>query len=149
MSAEYRQNIFDHKTLVGKYIQMVIAELAKRAVEHDFSKFGHEEFDAYASALPRFQESEYGSEEYMACIESIKPAIEHHITHNRHHPEYWGELGVNGMSLIDLIEMVCDWIAASQRVPGGQLRLDIQRERFDIGPSLFGVIERTVEDLLG
>jgi hypothetical protein len=31
--------------------------------------------------------------------------LKHHYAHNRHHPEFFGEDGVDGMSLVDVIEM--------------------------------------------
>lgn len=142
----YMQNILGHKRLVGRYLQRVTNALFQRAVEHDYSKFSREEFPQYAAALPRFEKAEYGSEEYKACCKSIQPAIDHHLRVNRHHPEFFPN-GVNDMNLIDVVEMVCDWIAASQRVPGNTLRLDLQKERFGIDDQLFGLISRTVEAL--
>lgn len=145
-TTNYLSNLLGHKQLVGLYLQRVTTALFQRAVEHDYSKFSPEEFWPYAEALPRFEQTEYGSEEYKACCESIKPAIEHHFEANRHHPEHFAN-GINDMNLLDVIEMVCDWIAASQRIPGGKLRLDLQRERFGIDDQLFGLISRTVECL--
>lgn len=143
----YMQNILDHKRKVGYYLQRVVSALFERAVLHDYSKFTPQEFPQYAAALPRFEKSAYGSEEYKVCCRAIKPAIEHHFRVNSHHPEHYPN-GVNDMDLLDVVEMVCDWIAASQRVPGGTLRLDLQRERFGIDDQLFGIIERTVETLV-
>lgn len=139
-------NILNHKRLVAKYVQRVANALFGRAVIHDYSKFGPDEFDPYTKALPRFERTEYGSEEYKAVCESIKPAIQHHITTNRHHPEFFSN-GVNGMNLIDLTEMVCDWLAASHRVTGNRLRLDLQAERFGIDPQLMQIIQNTVDFL--
>lgn len=143
----YMQNLLDHKRLVGLYLQRVTTALFRRAVVHDYSKFAPDEFGPYAAALPRFEKSEYGSDEYKACCESIKPAIEHHFRENRHHPEHFPN-GVNDMNLLDVVEMVCDWMAASQRVPGNTLRLDLQKERFGIDDQLFGLISRTVACLM-
>lgn len=142
----YMQNILDHKRLVGEYLRKMVSALFTRAVEHDASKFSSAEFPHYATALPRFERVEYGSEEYIAICRSIKPALRHHVTTNRHHPEYFPN-GVNDMTLIDVVEMVCDWIAASQRGGGGPLRLDLQRARFGIDDQLFDIICRTVEAL--
>jgi hypothetical protein len=139
-------DVLDHKRLVAKYVQRVANALFGRAVIHDYSKFGPDEFAMYAQALPRFQQAEYGTEAYRVVVESVKPAIQHHVTTNRHHPEYFAD-GINGMNLIDLLEMTCDWLAASQRVPGNRLRLDLQQTRFGIDPQLLRIISNTVEYL--
>ena len=143
LHAKYMWNILDHKRLVAKHVQRVANALFGRAVVHDYSKFGPEEFDAYAGNLPYFEAAKYGSEEYKAACERIRPAMQHHVTSNRHHPEYFPD-GINGMNLIDLVEMVCDWLAASQRVPGDSVHLDIQQKRFGIDPQLMRIIENTV-----
>jgi len=44
----------------------------------------------------------------------MKPAIEHHYKNNRHHPEHFNN-GIDEMNLVDLIELLCDWKAASER----------------------------------
>jgi hypothetical protein len=143
------ENILQHKRLVASYMEQVARDLFRRAIERDLSKFGPEEFDAYEEALPRFEKAVYGTPEYIAVCKSIKPAIEHHITTNRHHPEYFGNTGINGMNLVDLVEMVCDWIAASQRGGGNDLMngLEINKERFHIDDQLFEIIMNTVKQL--
>ena len=147
--SENTDGILQHKRLVASYIQQVINDLIKRAVEHDYSKFSPEEFDAFEEATPNLKNLVYGSEEYRASLRKIKPAIQHHYQVNRHHPEYFGEAGINGMTLIDLLEMVCDWIAATQRVKDGDIDkgLVINKERFHIDDQLFQIIKNTVDSL--
>jgi hypothetical protein len=54
------------------------------------------------------------------------------------------------MNLIQIIEMVFDWIASSERVQGDiGTSLKINRERFGISDQLHGIIENTVEYLIG
>ena len=143
---KYLDNLLEHKMLVGRYLQRVVSALVERAVVHDFSKFGPEELEPYAAMLPRFAKADYGSEEYKACCKAIKPALDHHLKVNRHHPEYHPH-GINDMDLLDVTEMVCDWIAACQRAGGDTLRLDLQRERFGIDAQLYGMICRTAHAL--
>lgn len=143
----YMDVVLEHKRLVGVYLQRVISALVERAVVHDYSKFGREEFGSYAKQLPIFARAKYGSEEYIACCRAIKPAIHHHLAHNTHHPEFYPD-GINGMDLLDVVEMVCDWVAACQRNGEATLRLDLQRERFGIDPQLYGIICRTAEMLV-
>ena len=49
----------------------------------------------------------------------FKPAIDHHYANNRHHPEHWPN-GINDMTLMDLIEMLADWKAATARNKNGR-----------------------------
>jgi hypothetical protein len=144
----FTEVILDHKLLVGHYMQQVIGLLVGRAIVHDFSKFEPEEYGPYEDALPRFEASEYGTPEYIAVCRSIKPALKHHFEANSHHPEHY-EDGIAEMDLLDLVEMVCDWMAACQRGGGtlDDLRLDLQRERFKIEPQLASVIQNTVTRL--
>jgi hypothetical protein len=44
----------------------------------------------------------------------MKPAIQHHYKANSHHPEFYDN-GVEGMSLFDVLEMLLDWKAATER----------------------------------
>lgn len=55
-------------------------------------------------------------------VEQVKRAITHHVTSNRHHPEFYAD--PNDMSDVDLIEMVCDWTAMAQEFgqDGGSAR---------------------------
>jgi hypothetical protein len=138
----YLCQLLEHKQLVGRYLQRFISAMVERAIVHDFSKFSPEELAPYAKMLSRFEKAEYGSEEYIACCKGIKPALDHHFRHNTHHPEYYAG-GLNDMDLFDIVEMVCDWIAASQRAGGDTLRLDLQRTRFGIDDQLYGIICKT------
>jgi hypothetical protein len=49
------------------------------------------------------------------------------------------------MTLIDLMEMLADWKAATERHDDGDLSrsLDIQAERFDISPQLVRILRNT------
>lgn len=143
----YMDNVLAHKTLVGRYINKVIGSLMEQAVVHDNSKFGIWEFEPYAEVQDRFATAEYGSEEYLACCEAIKPALKHHVTVNAHHPESFAN-GINDMSLLEVVEMVCDWCAACQRSGGDTLRLDLQKARFTIDDQLYGIIVNTARRLL-
>lgn len=65
----------------------------------------------------------------------LKPAIEHHYQVNSHHPEHYPD-GFAGMSLLDRIEMYCDWKAAVKRNKNGDLNksIEINAKRFNIPP---------------
>jgi len=99
-------------------------ELLERARVHDASKFGPEERIPYVW-LTEYHRCRRGGEpfEYPEGVaESVQRAIRHHVTTNRHHPEF--HVDPNAMSDVDLIEMVCDWTAMSQEFgqDGGSAR---------------------------
>jgi hypothetical protein len=75
-------------------------------------------------------------------------ALQHHYQVNSHHPEHF-ENGVNGMSLLDLIEMLADWKAAGMRHANGNITqsLEVNRKRFGMSDQLFEIFQNTVAEL--
>jgi hypothetical protein len=122
-------------------------ELIGRAVVHDESKLHDPEKSAFDTYTPRLRGLTYGSDEYRACLREMKTAIHHHQRNNRHHPEYF-ENSVDGMSLIDLLEMICDWKAATERHEDGDIfkSLEINKDRFGIGHQLGDILANTVKE---
>lgn len=138
-----------HIRRVGELIVGCTAELNQRAVVHDASKWSPEEWPHFESATPKLAGLTYGSEEYKASLREIRPAIEHHNANNSHHPEHYAD-GVGGMTLLDLLEMLCDWKAAGERhADGGCIvrSLEHNRERFGITPQLEQVLLNTAKQL--
>jgi hypothetical protein len=78
----------------------------------------------------------------------MKPALDHHYAQNRHHPEHHAS-GIAGMTLLDLIEMLCDWKAATERHEDGDMARSIQQnqERFGYSDELRLVLENTAREL--
>ena len=141
------QETLAHKTRVGDLLTECIHDLTKRAVHHDDTKFGDEEFPYFAEVTPKLKHIEYGSEEYKENLEKIKPAIEHHHHHNSHHHPDALENGIEDMGLIDLLEMICDWKAASERHNTGNLNKSfrINVEKYGITPQLEKVMRNTAK----
>jgi hypothetical protein len=56
------------------------------------------------------------------------------------------ESNVNGMNLIDILEMICDWEAATLRHDDGDIyrSLEINKTRFGLSPQLVSIILNTV-----
>lgn len=56
---------------------------------------------------------------------------------------------INGMSLLDVLEMLADWKAAGMRHADGSIEqsLEINRERFEISDQLFEILKNTVREL--
>lgn len=72
--------------------------------------------------------------------------LKHHYAANRHHPEHFPD-GVNDMTLVDVLEMLADWKAATERHADGNLRqsLDIQRNRFQLSDQLVAILRNTAD----
>ncbi|SRR5216684_669395 len=148
MSSEFIKDLVQHKAWLAENMQVAANDLFKRATIHDNSKFEPEEFDLYEQVFPELQKYAYGSPELKAAYKQLGPALQHHLKVNRHHPEFH-ETGINGMNLIDVLEMVCDWMAASRRSQTGIAKgLEINKERYGISDQLFEIIKHTVDALL-
>lgn len=60
------------------------------------------------------------------------------------------EASVNGMSLFDVLEMLLDWKAATERMKeGGDIRasLAINRDRFKLSPQLEAILANTIREM--
>jgi hypothetical protein len=148
------------KTIVGKLETLkhihkvrqllygVIEELDNRARNHDSSKLESPEKEIFGEHTEELAKTIYGSPEYKELLEKIKPAITHHYAKNRHHTEHWPN-GINDMTLIDLIEMLCDWKAATERNKDGNIRksIEINATKYNISPQLKEIFENTVREL--
>lgn len=102
-----------HIELVKKSMLSFSRQLEERAQLHDLSKFKEDEFGGFVEINRVAREHPYGSEEYKASIKDNN-TISLHYSRNTHHPEYHPKGGINQMGLLDLIEMICDWKAASE-----------------------------------
>jgi len=137
-----------HIRKVQARMGVVIHELRSRAELHDASKLEEPEKSGFDVLLFKLATLVYGSDEYRAALEEGKPTIAHHYAVNSHHPEHWPN-GVAGMSLLDVIEMLADWKAASERTKQGSIAqsLPINKERFGIDDQLYAILENTVREL--
>jgi hypothetical protein len=95
---------------------------------------------------PKLAGSTYGSEEYKGFLAAMKPALDHHYANNSHHPEHWPG-GVQDMSLLDVLEMLVDWKAATMRHANGDIRksIEINQQRFGFSDELKRLMLNTLE----
>jgi hypothetical protein len=137
-----------HIHRVRHFLYLMIEELDKRARLHDQSKLESPEKEIYGEYTPELAKTEYGSEAYKALLEKVKPATEHHYAKNRHHPEHWPN-GINDFTLIDLVEMLCDWRAATERNKNGNIRksIDFNKARYGMTDQLAGILHNTVREM--
>ncbi len=149
MLSEHVSGVLDHKKLVAEYLYLVAFDLLQRARRHDDSKFSPEELDDFERMTPILKTLTYGSEEYKAALKELGSALSHHYQENDHHPEHF-EGGISSMTLVELLEMICDWMAATKRVKNGDMHrsLDVNRERFKIDRQLFEVLKNTVNQMV-
>lgn len=137
-----------HIHAVRSNLYKMIVDLDHRAQVHDQSKLESPEQDIFGETYEDLKKTEYGTPEYDALLERVKPAITHHYANNRHHPEHWPD-GINDMTLLDLVEMLCDWKAATARNKNGNIRksIEINAERFKMSPQLKRIFENTVREM--
>ena len=134
-----------HSLRVAELMGELIKELLDRSVRHDLSKTREPERAVYDKFVPALRAATYGSVEYLTLVDAMGEGLRQHYAHNRHHPEHFAN-GVNDMTLVDLVEMLVDWKAATERTAHGDLAasLTINRERFGIAPQLMDILENTV-----
>lgn len=144
MSFDSLKGTVDHITSVRQKIYLIITELLGRALVHDQSKTESPEKEGYDKFTPLLKEIEYGSDKYWKTLKEMKPILDHHYLNNRHHPEFFVD-GIDGMNLIDLLEMLCDWRAAGERQPNSSIlkSIDINAERFNMSPQLKQILQNT------
>ena len=138
-----------HIDSVRRKIELVCALLTMRAALHDASKLEEPEKSAFDQATPKLKYISYGSDEYKAALAELGEALHHHYAVNRHHPQHF-ENGINGMTLIDVVEMFCDWAAACERHNDGNLQrsIELNIERLKLSPQLAAIFENTQRALL-
>ena len=159
--SEAKDIIVRHIFRVREYLSQFQEMLCKRGLEHDLNKLDKEELPFFEKYAPLLKTCKYGSDEYKKFLEELSPALKHHYKNNRHHPEhfkryvcngcfeiYYEEFGrckkcgytqrqtetdISQMNLIDIVEMLCDWIAAGeQHEDGGDISksIEINQKRF-------------------
>lgn len=135
-----------HIERVRNLLQGVVCELLNRARLHDQSKLDSPEVEAFTAITAELAGLTYGSPEYNASRAKLGPALTHHYANNRHHPEHFRN-GIRDMNLVDLIEMLCDWKAASERHNDGNIRKSIEHNgtRFQMSSDLIAIFNNSVE----
>jgi len=151
-----RPETLEHIERVRFFMRAAIANLEERASVHDASKLVSPEVEAFDIATPKLAELVYGSPEYKAATDELGAALDHHFAENDHHAQHFPN-GVNGMSLMAVMEMLCDWRAASERgkqrtddpekVATFESGLEFNFERFGIGEQLAEILRNTVAEL--
>ena len=135
-----------HIERVRNLLNLCIVDLIRRGEEHDQSKLEPPEVGPFTEFTPRLQASTYGSTEYEGFRKQLEPVLAHHYANNAHHPEHHKN-GVSDMTLLDVLEMFCDWKAASERHNSGNIlkSIEVNAERFGINLQLVRILENTAK----
>lgn len=148
MAYDSTADTIDHINKVRARLYEIVERLKGRALVHDASKLQEPEKSGYDALTIALKDCVYGSDAYRAALAEAKPVIDHHYAANDHHPEHYSN-GVNGMSLMALVEMLADWKAASERTKQGSIAQSLahNKTRFGISDQLAEILENTVTDL--
>jgi hypothetical protein len=110
----------------------------------DSSKLEEPEKAAFDEFTPKLAATTYGSPEYQENLDGLGEALKHHYANNAHHPEHT-ENGIHDMTLVDIVEMLCDWQAATERHADGDIMksIDINQKRFGFSDDLRDIFRNT------
>lgn len=137
-----------HIHRVRELIDRVQDNISQRSYVHDASKLEEPEKSIFDTYTPKLKGCTYGSAEYKSYLAEMKVALDHHYAACSHHPEHFRH-GINDMSLLDLIEMLCDWKAAGERHADGSMKASFEKnqERFKIDEQLQEILENTAREM--
>lgn len=134
-----------HIKRVNELLGNFAIRMIQRGQVHDSSKFDPIE----AGPLEEMQklvdaegQAPFGTDEYKRRTDMLGPMIEHHRAHNSHHPEYYPN-GIDGMDLLDLVEMFYDWKAASERGEEDAMNLSFAVKKYNVSPQLESIFLNT------
>ena len=135
-----------HIEKVRHYIRVFTDALTTRGVKHDASKLESPELEIFTEMTPKLASLTYGSDEYNESLKELQVALDHHYASNRHHPEHFTK-GIEDMTLVDILEMLCDWKAASLRQHDGNLlkSIEINANRFGYDDQLKKIFMNTAK----
>jgi len=153
MTDEERETLDDtlaHIRRVQELLHDAVSRLLYRSRQHDDTKLEDPEFSQFVEVGKKLVELDYGSEAYEKQLEQLDEALQHHYDNHRHHPEHWPD-GIQGMTLLDLTEMLVDWKAASERHADGDIHESIRKNksRFGYGDELEQILHQTASLLFG
>lgn len=201
-SYDSRADTLAHIKRVSELLSKCSIEMQKRGMVHDDSKLEEPEKSLVDATTLKLRAMIYGSDEYKASMAELRPMLEHHYSHNSHHPEHYPkrdggiisallrasademkeqakigalhadeaeaaaalvktadfmkatadhlEAEVNGMDLFDIVEMLMDWKAATERMKGGgdiRRSLDINTSRFSLSPQIVNILSNTIKSM--
>lgn len=178
MNYDSRADTIAHIETVRGFMNVLIDDMIRRAELHDQSKLASPEKEIFDEFTPKLKGSTYGSDEYKGFLSKMKVGLDHHYASNSHHPEHsaWKECdlcfaqfpqdhgfhcdkcgnfgfstraNMKGMTLLDVVEMLCDWKAATLRHADGDIRksIEINQKRFGYSDDLKQIFINTLAEI--
>jgi hypothetical protein len=134
-----------HKILVARFLLKLAAVIVWRALIHDLSKYRWRETKHFAVTNSRMAKTTYGTPDYKALLNEIQAGVHEHYKVNSHHPEHY-PTGMDGMGMVDFIEMAFDWVAASRMHHDGNPLASIEKNavRFGYGEETKRILRKAV-----
>ena len=128
-----KEYIEKHQNAVKRWLAHFSMILQSRAIKHDESKLQEPEYSLWKKMdeEPRYP---YGTKEYSSKLKRWQHLFKLHWKdkRNRHHPEHFVS-PVAEMDLMDMIEMLCDWLGYKETVSYSEASklVDNQCKRFN------------------
>ena len=144
--SEARFKTMRHIETLRNYLSLCVKELLVRSEQHDQSKLQAPEREVFDEYTPKLRGVTYGSDTYKSYLKEMQKALDHHYSHNRHHPEHHRN-GIKDMNLLDILEMLCDWKAASMRHADGNIlkSIEINQAKFGYSEDIRAILENTAK----
>ena len=142
------EDTMKHIASVQEKMDRAIGNLKFRSLVHDLSKLESPEKEVLDEVTTRLRGLTFGTPEYYAQMEEMQVFLDHHYKMNSHHPQHYAR-GIDGMSLFDLLEMFCDWMAAVERHADGDIVKSIHHnaERFNMTNQLTSIFLNTLREM--
>jgi len=143
---EFYESVVQHKKAISDIMYKLADMIRKRADAHDDSKLDSTEFNKWSlNYLPESKRN-LDNKEFKKTFEKLGEVREIHYSKNRHHLEFFNG-DIKKINIIDLLEIICDWIASTANQDKGNLRLTIERakERFKFSKEIEHIILNTLE----
>lgn len=147
-----KEYIESHRSRVRKWLQHFSNVLDQKGREHDQSKLEEPEYSQWCKMdeEPRYK---YGTKEYNNKLNRFNYLFKMHWKdkRNRHHPEHFqvmdeNEIIFNDKDLIDLVEMLCDWLGYRDSITytAASKLVEQQCDRFGFSEELRNLLMNTL-----
>jgi hypothetical protein len=121
----------------------ILENLRMRAENHDKSKLVPPEKDGW-DLMDKEPSYRYGTVEYYKKMKKYYEVFKHHYDVNSHHPEHYGN-DISKMDLLDIIEMLCDWLSYKEDLTDEEIDSTIkgQCKRFNFSDEMQSILINT------
>lgn len=138
-----------HIAAVQLRMERLAIELSDRSQKHDESKLENPEHSMWLCMDKDSLKPKYGTPEYFQKMKKFKYVFDQHYKdpRNRHHPEHW-ENGIYDMNLIDITEMLCDWISYKSNLSYSEASKVIEEncKRFGFDEQIRNILLNTLRE---